>query len=163
MTMTTIPVCPECGERAVRADAPRDRRYPDTFSLHAWVHTDGEPLCPVIGPDGYTAAQPDLPPGVGLIGAGLVGTWLEGPALRTDEELSVEIIRLAAVFGWEYPDSVANDLDQYAATDGAGEGLAYWLASDADDAITYLNSIREDGCVFEINSDGLVLYPEEID
>lgn len=47
-------VCPECGE-AVR------QRRPATLvpGLRAeWSHLDGEPLCPVMGPDGYEPAQP---------------------------------------------------------------------------------------------------------
>jgi hypothetical protein len=48
--------CPECGEPVVR-------RPPRTW-LPAWgprpeySHLDGEPLCPVSGPDGYVPAEP---------------------------------------------------------------------------------------------------------
>lgn len=50
------PVCPECGEPTV------DR--PPTSWLAAWgpppehSHTDGQPLCPVIGDGGYRPADP---------------------------------------------------------------------------------------------------------
>jgi hypothetical protein len=49
-------VCPECGESVVRR--------PPTNWLPAWgprpdySHADGEPLCPVVGPDGYRPADP---------------------------------------------------------------------------------------------------------
>jgi hypothetical protein len=49
-------VCPECGEPVVRR--------PPTNWLPAWgprpeySHADGEPLCPVVGPDGYRPADP---------------------------------------------------------------------------------------------------------
>jgi hypothetical protein len=49
-------VCPECEEPA--------RRVPPTGYLPAWgtrpdaSHTDGSPLCPVIGAHGYQSADP---------------------------------------------------------------------------------------------------------
>lgn len=55
-------VCPECGEPAVRRP-PAGRWAATTLAvtgrLPAWSHTDGEPLCPVTGPDGaYRPADP---------------------------------------------------------------------------------------------------------
>ncbi|MGH8918119.1 MAG: hypothetical protein ACRD0H_07250, partial [Actinomycetes bacterium] len=51
--------CPECGEDAVE-------QQPETlvpYSTHEievprYAHSDGEPLCPVIGSSGYEPAQP---------------------------------------------------------------------------------------------------------
>jgi hypothetical protein len=51
--------CPECGEVAVE-------RPPVSMGLaslrstkpHTFSHFDGEPLCPVVGADGYEPAQP---------------------------------------------------------------------------------------------------------
>ncbi|MGF7236471.1 MAG: hypothetical protein ACQSGP_16120 [Frankia sp.] len=51
--------CPECGELAV--NRPPTTLFPYTAHGAArpeWSHTDGEPLCPIVGPDGYHPAQP---------------------------------------------------------------------------------------------------------
>src|SRR5438067_2874333 len=53
-------VCPACGERAHAAP-------PNQWPLAGWAprprfsHHDGTPLCPVVGPDGYTPAEPTGP------------------------------------------------------------------------------------------------------
>ena len=57
-------VCPECGEPA--------QARPPTSWTPAWgpapahSHTDGEPLCPVVGPTGYQPATPVHPDGTPL-------------------------------------------------------------------------------------------------
>lgn len=52
-------VCPECGEpaRPVRP-ATLVPYAAHGLPVPAWSHTDGEPLCPVIGPAGYQPATP---------------------------------------------------------------------------------------------------------
>jgi hypothetical protein len=52
-------VCPECGE-PVRRVPPRSLVPWAAHGLPVpqWSHTDGEPLCPVLGPDGYRPADP---------------------------------------------------------------------------------------------------------
>ena len=52
-------VCPECGEPAY----PVPPRVLVPWAAHGlpvpgWSHADGEPLCPVLGPDGYQPATP---------------------------------------------------------------------------------------------------------
>ena len=49
-------VCLECGEAAHRAPPPR--WAPANGPRPRWSHRDGEPLCPVLGPDGYQSAKP---------------------------------------------------------------------------------------------------------
>jgi hypothetical protein len=49
-------VCPECGE-------PVQRRPPASWQpawgpRPGWSHLDGEPLCPMMGPQGYRPAEP---------------------------------------------------------------------------------------------------------
>lgn len=44
-------ICPECGEAAKSL-------APTPGSAVQFRHFDGEPLCPVIGPDGYEPATP---------------------------------------------------------------------------------------------------------
>jgi hypothetical protein len=54
--------CPECGEAVPR---PPDDLVPwqaHGLAAPAWSHTDGSSLCPVVGPDGYRPADPQLPP-----------------------------------------------------------------------------------------------------
>ncbi len=60
-TGTRMPlVCPECGE-------PARKVPPHEWPLAGWAprprfsHHDGTPLCPVVGPDGYTPAEPTGP------------------------------------------------------------------------------------------------------
>ena len=58
-TRPVRPVCPECGE-PVRHVPPTARQ---PWAGHgrpvpAWSHTDGEPLCPVSGPNGSQPADP---------------------------------------------------------------------------------------------------------
>jgi len=156
--MPETPTCPECGEPAIRAADPRPDRYPATFPPITWTHLDGEPLCPVIGPDGYQPAEPDLPPTVRVIGPDQVGSWLEGSALRTDDELSVAVIRLAAAYGMRLPYFVTGDLREHDKGE-AGPELARLLTLDADSALDFLNALCPEGLTFEIN-DGLVLYTD---
>lgn len=54
--------CPECGEEAVHK-APKPGPWLDTWTrtgrpVPEWSHRDGEPLCPVMGDDGYEPAHP---------------------------------------------------------------------------------------------------------
>ena len=49
-------LCPECGEQAL--NKPPRRWLPAWGPVPKFSHRDGEPLCPVIGPDGYEPAQP---------------------------------------------------------------------------------------------------------
>jgi hypothetical protein len=51
------PVCPECGEPA-RAAPPREWPLAGFTPRPRYSHHDGTPLCPVVGPDGYTPAEP---------------------------------------------------------------------------------------------------------
>ncbi len=73
-------VCPECDEPAC-ADPP-------TGYLNLWgirptaSHTDGSPLCPVIGPYGYQPAEP-VPTAVAPIGP--ADTDAGAPPDRTDQ------------------------------------------------------------------------------
>jgi hypothetical protein len=53
-------VCPECGETAVHQSPTA--WTPAWGPAPAYAHTDGQPLCPVIGPDGYQAAEPVMAP-----------------------------------------------------------------------------------------------------
>ena len=46
--------CPVCGEVAV--NQPPTSWAPAFGPRPQWSHWDGEPLCPVIGPDGYRPA-----------------------------------------------------------------------------------------------------------
>ena len=46
--------------------APTAQPWADTWTsggqtLPQWSHTDGQPLCPVVGPHGYEPAQPVTP------------------------------------------------------------------------------------------------------
>ena len=56
--------CPECGE-------PAHAVPPHEWPLAGWTprprfsHHDGTPLCPVLGPDGYTPAEPTGPTDTG--------------------------------------------------------------------------------------------------
>jgi len=65
-TPTGTACCPECGEPAVnRPPYPSPWLSTWTATGHpvpAWSHHDGQPLCPVIGPDGYQPAHPTLTP-----------------------------------------------------------------------------------------------------
>ena len=55
--MDTMPlVCPECGEPALTR--PPTTWTPTWGPRPAHSHPDGEPLCPVIGDDGYQPADP---------------------------------------------------------------------------------------------------------
>lgn len=54
--MSSAMVCPECGE-AAEYRAP-SRWTPAWGETPRWSHADGEPLCPVVGADGYQPAQP---------------------------------------------------------------------------------------------------------
>ncbi len=49
-------VCPECGEPA-EENAP-GRWTPANGPAPTWSHLDGEPLCPVVGQNGYEPAHP---------------------------------------------------------------------------------------------------------
>lgn len=49
-------VCAECGE-PVRA-CPPDRWLVANGPRPGWSHTDGESLCPTVGPTGVVPAQP---------------------------------------------------------------------------------------------------------
>jgi hypothetical protein len=53
---TVTMVCPECDEPVV----PRVPNTPVVAgrARQPWSHRDGEPLCPVIGSDGYQPAAP---------------------------------------------------------------------------------------------------------
>lgn len=48
-------VCPECHEPA--RPCPPHRWVPANGPRPAWSHVDGEPLCPVVGVDGYRPAR----------------------------------------------------------------------------------------------------------
>lgn len=57
--MTDSPTCPECGEPV--QPKPPTVSFPwvaHGLPIPRWSHLDGEPLCPVIGPDGYQPADP---------------------------------------------------------------------------------------------------------
>ena len=47
-------VCPVCHEPA--RPYPPHRWAPANGPRPAWSHVDGEPLCPMVGPDGYRPA-----------------------------------------------------------------------------------------------------------
>lgn len=49
-------VCPECGEDAVACPPTHWTAAYGPPPEHS--HTDGEPLCPVVGRDGYRPARP---------------------------------------------------------------------------------------------------------
>ena len=51
-------VCPVCGEpvRPVPPTTPRPAEEP----MAVWSHLDGEPLCPVMGLNGYRPAHPQF-------------------------------------------------------------------------------------------------------
>lgn len=52
--------CPECGEPVINIPP---RRWPGALgSPPAWSHLDGEPLCPIVGPNGYQPATPERVP-----------------------------------------------------------------------------------------------------
>jgi hypothetical protein len=53
---STAMVCPECGE-PVR-QRPPTALAPAGTPPTTWSHADGEPLCPVMGEDGYAPAHP---------------------------------------------------------------------------------------------------------
>jgi len=59
--------CPDCEEPAIRRP-PTAQPWADTWTgahgreLPEWSHTDGEPLCPVVGEHGYERAQPQRLP-----------------------------------------------------------------------------------------------------
>ena len=56
-TGTRMPlVCPECGEPA-RAVPPHEWPLAGWAPRPRFSHHDGTPLCPVVGPDGYTPAE----------------------------------------------------------------------------------------------------------
>ena len=50
-------VCPECGEPA-HTVPPREWPLAGFAPRPGFSHHDGTPLCPVVGPDGYTPAAP---------------------------------------------------------------------------------------------------------
>ena len=51
--------CPECGEDAVEQSPGTLVPYEaQGMAVPRYAHTDGEPLCPVVGPSGYQPAQP---------------------------------------------------------------------------------------------------------
>src|SRR5947207_1133137 len=52
--------CPECGE-PVRAVPPREWLLSGWKPRPRFSHHDGTPLCPVVGRDGYTPAEPTGP------------------------------------------------------------------------------------------------------
>jgi hypothetical protein len=52
----TTPCCPECGEPA-QHERPA-AWTPAWGDAPTWSHTDGEPLCPVVGSNGYEPATP---------------------------------------------------------------------------------------------------------
>ncbi len=49
--MSGRPVCSQCGEPAKEAEP--SSWAPAWSTTPQWSHQDGEPLCPVVGPDGY--------------------------------------------------------------------------------------------------------------
>jgi hypothetical protein len=53
-------VCPECGEPA-RVVPPNEWPLAGWAPRPRFSHHDGTPLCPVVGPDGYTPAEPTGP------------------------------------------------------------------------------------------------------
>ncbi len=61
-------VCPECGEPP-RAAPPREWPLAGWKPRPRYSHHDGTPLCPVVGPDGYTPAEPTGPAGTAATGA----------------------------------------------------------------------------------------------
>jgi hypothetical protein len=70
-TGTRVPlVCPECGDPA-RAVPPQEWPLAGWAPRPRFSHHDGTPLCPVVGPDGYTPAEPS---GAAMSGAAPAAT-----------------------------------------------------------------------------------------
>jgi hypothetical protein len=87
---TPIPlVCPECREPA-RAVPPRDWLLAGWKPRPRFSHHDGTPLCPVVGPDGSTPAEPTgaapstAAPDTGPAAARPADTGAPDPATGTD-------------------------------------------------------------------------------
>jgi len=158
-TATQVMVCPECGEQAI----PRRPAVPPVAGRDdgTWSHTDGQPLCPVVD-------RPAEPVRAERFGPELAGAWLDGSALRTADELSVSIIRLAVAHGLDLDrdDREALDAWEQLPPDGGGcrhgePDLSEWLWELACAAVDHLNTRTVGGAVFEID-DGLVLtLPDE--
>ncbi|MBL1104912.1 hypothetical protein JK361_09950 [Streptomyces sp. 5-8] len=53
-------VCSQCGEPAVEAEP--SSWTPAWGDAPRWSHEDGEPLCPVVGDNGYEPCQPEFLP-----------------------------------------------------------------------------------------------------
>src|SRR5690349_21049392 len=56
MTSSVYALCPECGDPAVRR--PPRVWTPAWGPRPTYSHSDGQPLCPVVVPDGYQPAEP---------------------------------------------------------------------------------------------------------
>jgi len=57
--------CPGCGEPAY-SRPPTDWHLPAWYPVPAYSHREGDPLCPVSGPDGATPADPTIRLGGGV-------------------------------------------------------------------------------------------------
>ncbi|MGW3734742.1 hypothetical protein [Streptomyces sp. NPDC005148] len=56
--MSGIAVCSQCGEPAEESEP--SAWTPAWGEPPRWSHRDGEPLCPVVGANGYEPAQPEF-------------------------------------------------------------------------------------------------------
>jgi hypothetical protein len=103
---------------------------------------------------------------VARFGPELAGTWLDGPAVRTADELHADTVAFAVAHGMPTTPEDRHALDAWAALPATPWGsrhadteLSDYLAEFADDAVAYLDTVT-DGASWLLD-DGLQLLPDD--